>query len=66
MHVYLVKAGASPDPKDTDRYSKKYTVYRFKRKDGLDGFFAVLLFKKYSYIWDNMVNCAIDPTYSDK
>ena len=32
IHVYFVKTGYSPDPLDEDRYSRKDTVYKWKRE----------------------------------
>lgn len=42
LHVYIVKEGYSPDPKEKDRYSMKYTVYssmqlnKFKKRRFLE------------------------------
>jgi hypothetical protein len=32
IHVYFVKEGKSPNPKDKGSYLKKYTVYNSKSK----------------------------------
>ena len=31
MHVFIVKAGNSPDPADKDRYSKVHTIHKYRR-----------------------------------